>query len=190
MTPEPEGQAALRNAISTILTTAVQRQLVTGLYVMTAGRIGITYSGGAGTRDGTNPLTEDTIALLASMTKPIVAVAALQLVERGLIELDTPLPICCPSSPRPTSSRDTTTISPGSYPHEDPSHYVCCSRTEPEPAIPSYTPISRAIFTTRTCHRASNSNSPRSSTPRSSTTRAPTPCTAPAWNGWDLPSPA
>jgi methyl acetate hydrolase len=90
MTPEPEGQAALCNTISTILTTAVHDQVVTGLYVMTADRDGITYSGGAGTRDGTNPWTDDTIAWLASMTKPIVAVAALQLVERGLIELDTP----------------------------------------------------------------------------------------------------
>jgi CubicO group peptidase (beta-lactamase class C family) len=58
---------------------------------MTADRDGVGYSGGAGTRDGSAPWTADTIALMASMTKSIAAVAALQLVEQGAIGLDDPL---------------------------------------------------------------------------------------------------
>ena len=48
------------------------------------------YTGAAGYRDGATraAMTTDTIGLIASMTKPITSVAAMQLVELGLLELD------------------------------------------------------------------------------------------------------
>ncbi|MEU9478699.1 serine hydrolase domain-containing protein [Streptomyces sp. NPDC048191] len=77
--------------IDTLLAEAVERGVAPGVYVMTADRDGVVYSGGAGTRDGVAPWAEDTIAWIASMTKSVVAVAALQLVEQGAIALDDPL---------------------------------------------------------------------------------------------------
>ncbi|WP_019746759.1 serine hydrolase domain-containing protein [Rhodococcus erythropolis] len=77
--------------IDRLLAKAVDDGVGAGFYTMVARRGGLVYSGGAGTRDGTSPWREDTIAWLASMTKSIVAVAALQLVEHGAVELDAPI---------------------------------------------------------------------------------------------------
>jgi methyl acetate hydrolase len=76
--------------IDFLLAKAVDDGVAAGFYAMAADRDGVVYSGGAGTRDGKSPWADDTVAWLASMTKPIVAVAALRLVERGAIGLDTP----------------------------------------------------------------------------------------------------
>jgi methyl acetate hydrolase len=53
---------------------------------------GIMYEGAFGMRDlAKGPsMTLDTVFWIASMTKPITAAAAMQFVERGLMELDTP----------------------------------------------------------------------------------------------------
>ncbi len=81
---------ALARMIDLLLAQAVEDRVAAGCYAMAIRHGQLVYSGGAGTRDGTSPWLEDTVAWLASMTKAIVAVAALQLVERGLIGLDTP----------------------------------------------------------------------------------------------------
>ncbi|HKS46620.1 MAG TPA: serine hydrolase domain-containing protein [Amycolatopsis sp.] len=81
---------ALATTIDFLLAKAVDNGVAAGFYAMAANRDGVVYSGGAGTRDGKSPWADDTVAWLASMTKSIVAVAALQLVERGVIGLDTP----------------------------------------------------------------------------------------------------
>jgi CubicO group peptidase (beta-lactamase class C family) len=54
---------------------------------------GTLYMGAAGLRslDDTQTMTTDTIFAIASMTKAITTVATLQLVEQGLIDLDTPI---------------------------------------------------------------------------------------------------
>ncbi|WP_027501584.1 serine hydrolase domain-containing protein [Rhodococcus sp. UNC363MFTsu5.1] len=80
----------LAKTIDGLLAKAIDDGVSAGFYAMAANRDRIVFSGGAGTSDGTSPWREDTIAWLASMTKSIVAVAALQLVERGVIGLDTP----------------------------------------------------------------------------------------------------
>lgn len=82
---------SVNEAIDTLLAEAVEHDVTSGVYVMAADRDGIVYSGGAGTRDGDEPWGEDTIAWLASMTKSVVAVAALQLVEQGRLSLDDPV---------------------------------------------------------------------------------------------------
>ncbi|MGP3953885.1 serine hydrolase domain-containing protein [Streptomyces sp. 7N604] len=84
-------QATDPTPIDRLLSDAVERGVVKGAYAMAADRDGIVYSGGAGTRDGDAPWGEDTIAWIASMTKSVVAVAALQLVEQGAIGLDEPV---------------------------------------------------------------------------------------------------
>ena len=48
------------------------------------------YAGAAGQRSEGAAMTPDTIVWIASMTKAVTAVAAMQLVEQGLVELDAP----------------------------------------------------------------------------------------------------
>ena len=59
---------------------------------MAASERGILYSGAFGTRDSAGvPVTADSIFAIASMTKAITTVAALQLVEQGKVKLDEPV---------------------------------------------------------------------------------------------------
>jgi methyl acetate hydrolase len=64
---------------------------------------GVRYAGGFGTRDPVSriPVTADTIFQIASMTKPIVSVAAMQLVEQGKATLDAPVWRHLPQLARP-----------------------------------------------------------------------------------------
>lgn len=54
-------------------------------------RHGELHLGTAGTIDGTEPVQRDTIFRIASMTKPVTAVAVLALAEDGVLRLDDPL---------------------------------------------------------------------------------------------------
>lgn len=81
----------LTQALDDLLLDAVSRDLTAGVYVMAANNDGVIYTGGAGLRDGQEPWREDTLAWLASMTKAVIAVAALQLVEQGALSLDAPI---------------------------------------------------------------------------------------------------
>jgi methyl acetate hydrolase len=96
-TPPPQrphpgaGMPTLTNTLDALLTDAVDNELATGIYVMAANQERVIYSGGAGLRDGQEPWREDTLAWLASMTKAIIAIATLQLVEQGALELDVPI---------------------------------------------------------------------------------------------------
>jgi CubicO group peptidase (beta-lactamase class C family) len=59
---------------------------------MVAGERAILYLGAFGTRDSSGvPVTADSIFAIASMTKAITTVAALQLVEQGKVKLDAPV---------------------------------------------------------------------------------------------------
>jgi CubicO group peptidase (beta-lactamase class C family) len=59
---------------------------------MVAGERRILYSGAFGTRDSSGvPVNTDSIFAIASMTKAITTVAALQLVEQGKVKLDAPV---------------------------------------------------------------------------------------------------
>lgn len=77
--------------IDRLLAGAIERGEVAGIAAVAADRSGQRYSGAFGTRRGDEPFTADTICWLASTTKAVVSVAALQLVERGGLELDVPL---------------------------------------------------------------------------------------------------
>jgi methyl acetate hydrolase len=79
-------------AIDHVLRQAVHAQDVPGVVAMAATDEGIMYEGAFGTRElGTDAaMTPDTVVWIASMTKAITAAAAMQLVERGQLQLDAP----------------------------------------------------------------------------------------------------
>ena len=76
--------------VDDVLAGAVRRQEVLGVVAMAVDRDGVFYRGARGTADDIldMPMRTDAIFRIASMTKPVTSVAAMQLVERGLIDLD------------------------------------------------------------------------------------------------------
>jgi methyl acetate hydrolase len=85
--------AALEKKLDTVLQDAVERGDVPGVIGAVTDRDETIYRGAFGERRlGSGvPMTFDTVTYLASMTKPITATAAMQLVEQGKLELDTPI---------------------------------------------------------------------------------------------------
>jgi methyl acetate hydrolase len=75
-----------------LLAGAVDRGDVPGVVACTTDRSGTTYEGGFGKRVLGQPadMTPDTVVWIASLTKAITSVAAMQLVERGALALDAP----------------------------------------------------------------------------------------------------
>jgi CubicO group peptidase (beta-lactamase class C family) len=80
-------------ALQGILDGAVAAGVAPGLGAAVITRDGETLSAAAGVLglDNHAPMTPDTVVWIASCTKAITSVAALQLVERGLIDLDEPV---------------------------------------------------------------------------------------------------
>src|SRR5438309_10559138 len=75
------------------LRAAVGRGDVPGVVAMAATRDEVVYQGAFGRRalpDG-DPMTSDTVFWIASMTKAITSMAAMQLVEQGKLTLDVPI---------------------------------------------------------------------------------------------------
>ena len=92
-TLESEDVGVKRSAaerVDDVLAGAVRRQEVLGVVAMAVDRDGVFYRGARGTADDILdiPMRTDAIFRIASMTKPVTSVAAMQLVERGLIDLD------------------------------------------------------------------------------------------------------
>lgn len=79
--------------IDEVLDAATSTGSVPGIVAVAAGTRGPLYEGASGTFDLSTgaPMTVDAIFRIASMTKLATAVAAMQLVEQGLLELDTPV---------------------------------------------------------------------------------------------------
>lgn len=79
--------------IAALLDDAVARGTVTGAVALAVRRDGVLFEAAAGRRDLSGPATmsADTIFWLASMTKAIVSVGAMQLVEQERLSLDAPV---------------------------------------------------------------------------------------------------
>ncbi len=77
--------------ITSALTTTLAAHGIPGAVAMVGDRNGISERIAIGHRGDGQPMTLDTVFQLASMTKAIVSVAAMQLVERGLLDLDAPI---------------------------------------------------------------------------------------------------
>lgn len=95
MTSNQSTAQGIRTAgmIDEVLRAAVARGDVPGVVAIAAGDDGVIYEGAAGVRsaDATDPITQDTMLRIASMTKMLTIAAALQLSERGALELDAPV---------------------------------------------------------------------------------------------------
>ena len=90
-----QGRAALPRAhIDSVLRQAVDAKDVPGVVAMAVTDKGQFYEGAFGTRllGDSAPMTLDTVFRIASMTKAITCVAAMQLVEQGKLRLDEPVP--------------------------------------------------------------------------------------------------
>src|SRR5438132_10965091 len=99
MTSSAEAQPQIDSA----LRRAVEAGEVPGVVAMAATADGPLYAGAFGARElGAGPaMTLDTVFRIASMTKAITSVAALQLVEQGKLALDAPVPDIDPALSQP-----------------------------------------------------------------------------------------
>jgi CubicO group peptidase (beta-lactamase class C family) len=84
--------SAAAGPISESLRAAVERGDVPGVVAMATGRGGVRYQGAFGLAEAApaRPMTVDAIFRIASMTKAVTSVAAMQLVEQKRIGLDDP----------------------------------------------------------------------------------------------------
>ncbi len=89
--------------IDDVLRQAVASGAVPGVVAMAATADGLCYQGAFGMRQlgGATPMSLDTVFRIASMTKAITSVAALQLVEAGKLTLDGPVPAIDPALAAP-----------------------------------------------------------------------------------------
>ena len=82
----------LKDTADGLLQASVNAGDVPGVVAMATNRQGLIYEGAFGSRQaGANvPMTLDTVMWIASMTKALTGAAAMQQVERGKLQLDTP----------------------------------------------------------------------------------------------------
>ena len=92
-----------RTGIDAVLRRAVDAKDVPGVVAMAASDKGVFYEGAFGTRDlAKGPaMTLDTMFRIASMTKLVTSVAAMQLVEQGKLQLNDPVPAIDPALSAP-----------------------------------------------------------------------------------------
>jgi len=86
-------QAQQPQSIDEQLRKAVERKDIVGVVAMATDRQRVLYRGAAGMADiaESRPMTADALFRIASMTKAITSVAAMQLVEAGRFRLDDPV---------------------------------------------------------------------------------------------------
>lgn len=88
----------MKAKIDSVLSQGVESGAVPGVVAVVANREGVLYESAFGERalgSGT-AMTKDTVGWIASMTKAITSVAALQCVEHGHLNLDEPAKKICP----------------------------------------------------------------------------------------------
>src|SRR6201994_2978016 len=85
-------------SIDQVLSRAVESGAVPHVVAIAADRDGVIYQGAAGPRavDGPDPASPDTVFRIMSMTKMPCTVLALQEVEKGNLDLDSPVVNYCP----------------------------------------------------------------------------------------------
>lgn len=89
----PAAQEKRAARLDAVIDTAIRDEVIVGAVVLVAEDGAIVYRRAAGhaDREAGRKVAEDTIFRLASVTKPLVAAAALSLVEAGVIGLDDPV---------------------------------------------------------------------------------------------------
>lgn len=93
----------MKNEIDAALRRAVESGAVPGIAAAAGHAGGLLYEGGFGRRglDQEAAMTPDTVVWIASMTKAITTVAALQQVEAGRLSLDGPIAEVLPDLAQP-----------------------------------------------------------------------------------------
>lgn len=83
----------LRTGLDSVIARALQDRHIVGAVVLVAHHGELVYSHAAGLadREARAPMREDSIFLLASVTKPIVTAAAMSLIEDGALGLEDPV---------------------------------------------------------------------------------------------------
>ena len=83
---------SLNTPLNALLNTGVEKGHVFGVAAAVTDRNGAVYEGAFGERSlgGGTPMTTDTVGWIASMTKAVTGAAVMQLVERGVLDLDAP----------------------------------------------------------------------------------------------------
>jgi CubicO group peptidase (beta-lactamase class C family) len=83
----------LKTRLDAVIDRAIEEERIVGTVVLVAEDGQVVYRRAAGWADRENgvPVREDTVFRFASLTKAIVSVAALALVEQGRLQLDSPL---------------------------------------------------------------------------------------------------
>ena len=83
---------SLKSSVDVVLSTAAKCADIPGVAALVTNREGTLYEGAFGVRKlgESAPMTLDTVGLIASMTKAITSTAAMQLVEQGKLDLDSP----------------------------------------------------------------------------------------------------
>jgi methyl acetate hydrolase len=101
-TEAPKGATA-HDQIDAVLRQAAEAKQVPGVAAVAANEKGVFYEGAFGKRDLAtgSEMTTGTIFRLASMTKAVTSVAAMQLVEQGKLTLDDPIAKVLPQLARP-----------------------------------------------------------------------------------------
>jgi methyl acetate hydrolase len=94
---------AIRTVMDDRLEQAVEAGRVPGVIALAADDTGEIYAGAFGMRERGSEIdmTVDTVVWIASMTKAITSVAAMQQVERGNLDLDAPLGVILPELASP-----------------------------------------------------------------------------------------
>ena len=95
--------------IDVALSRAVEGKEVPGVVAMAATDTGVIYEGAFGLRDIVDgpAMTRDSVFRIASMTKAVTSVAAMQLVQQGKLKLDESA-MCSLNWPLPRSWRAST----------------------------------------------------------------------------------
>ncbi|GAA3072715.1 serine hydrolase domain-containing protein [Pseudonocardia yunnanensis] len=93
MSPISDASNIDPEAIDALLRKPVEAGTVPSLVAIAADRSGVIYEGAVGSRvpGAQEPVSADTGYRMQSMTKIVTTVAALQLVERGILDLDAPV---------------------------------------------------------------------------------------------------
>ena len=98
-----QGMGLARQGIDAVIRAAVDAKDVPGVVAMAASDRGVIYEAAFGTRDGARgpAMTLDTVFRIASMTKLVTSIAAMQLVEQGKLGLNDPVPAIDPALSAP-----------------------------------------------------------------------------------------
>lgn len=88
----------MRADLDAVLARAAEAGEVPGVAAAVGTADGVVYQGAFGLKDlrRPDPMTTDTVAWIASMTKAVTTLALLQLVEQGKVDLDAPAGRYCP----------------------------------------------------------------------------------------------